>query len=97
MAITTLHTNDAVGAISRLTNLGLKPYAIGDVLAAVVAQRLVRPRLHEVRRRVRASLPTIRGASATTSATASSSSNVAAVAPTAQVPATRAVSLSTNS
>ena len=42
MAITTLHTNDAVGAISRLTNLGLKPYAIGDVLAAVVAQRLVR-------------------------------------------------------
>lgn len=42
MAITTLHTNDAVGAISRLTNLGLKPYAIGDILAAVVAQRLVR-------------------------------------------------------
>lgn len=42
LVFTTLHTNDAVGAISRLTNLGLKPYAIGDVLAAVVAQRLVR-------------------------------------------------------
>jgi type II secretory ATPase GspE/PulE/Tfp pilus assembly ATPase PilB-like protein len=42
LVFTTLHTNDAVGAISRLTNLGLAPYAIGDVLAAVVAQRLVR-------------------------------------------------------
>lgn len=42
LVFTTLHTNDAVGAISRLTNLGLDPYAIGDVLAAVVAQRLVR-------------------------------------------------------
>ena len=42
LVFTTLHTNDSVGAISRLTNLGLAPYAIGDVLAAVVAQRLVR-------------------------------------------------------
>lgn len=42
LVFTTLHTNDAIGAISRLTNLGLEPYTIGDVLAAVVAQRLVR-------------------------------------------------------
>lgn len=42
LVFTTLHTNDAVGAVSRLTNLGLSPYAIGDVLAAVVAQRLIR-------------------------------------------------------
>lgn len=42
LVFTTLHTNDAVGAVSRLTNLGLDSYAIGDVLAAVVAQRLVR-------------------------------------------------------
>ncbi len=42
LVFTSLHTNDAVGAVSRLTNLGLAPYAIGDVLAAVVAQRLVR-------------------------------------------------------
>lgn len=42
LVFTTLHTNDAVGAISRLVNLGLPSYTIGDVLAAVVAQRLVR-------------------------------------------------------
>lgn len=42
LVFTTLHTNDAIGAISRLINLGLDAYAIGDVLAAVVAQRLVR-------------------------------------------------------
>lgn len=42
LVFTTLHTNDAIGAISRLTNLGLDAYTIGDVLAAVVAQRLVR-------------------------------------------------------
>lgn len=38
----TLHTNDSVGAISRLVNLGIDPYTLVDVLAAVVAQRLVR-------------------------------------------------------
>lgn len=42
LVFTTLHTNSAVGAISRLINLGLDAYSIGDVLAAVVAQRLVR-------------------------------------------------------
>ena len=42
LVFSTLHTNNAIGAISRLTNLGLDPYSIGDVLAAVVAQRLVR-------------------------------------------------------
>lgn len=42
LLFSTIHTNDSVGAISRLVNLGVQSYAIGDVLAAVVAQRLVR-------------------------------------------------------
>lgn len=42
LVVSTVHTNDSIGAISRLKNLGLQPYTIGDVLAAVVAQRLVR-------------------------------------------------------
>lgn len=42
LVFTTLHTNDSVGAVTRLVNLGVQPYAIGDVLAAVVAQRLAR-------------------------------------------------------
>jgi type IV pilus assembly protein PilB len=42
LTFTTLHTNDAVGAISRLVNMGVDAYSVGDVLAAVVAQRLIR-------------------------------------------------------
>ncbi|MFI3226489.1 MAG: ATPase, T2SS/T4P/T4SS family [Clostridia bacterium] len=42
LALTTLHTNDSFGAISRLRNLEIPEYAIGDVLTVVIAQRLVR-------------------------------------------------------
>ncbi len=38
----TLHTNDSVGAIARLHELGVKSYLISSVLNAVLAQRLVR-------------------------------------------------------
>jgi general secretion pathway protein E/type IV pilus assembly protein PilB len=38
----TLHTNDAPGAIPRMIQMGLKPYLIADALMGVVAQRLVR-------------------------------------------------------
>jgi len=42
LVFTTLHANDSLGAISRLTNMGISPYIVGNVLAAVVAQRLIR-------------------------------------------------------
>lgn len=42
LVFSTLHTNDAVGAVPRLINLGLKPQTIGPALNLVVAQRLVR-------------------------------------------------------
>ncbi len=42
MVLTTLHTNDAPGAITRLYNLGIEPYLVGASLAGVLAQRLVR-------------------------------------------------------
>lgn len=38
----TLHTNSAIGTISRLFDLGLKPFVIATALEAVIAQRLVR-------------------------------------------------------
>lgn len=38
----TLHTNDAVGAIGRLRDLGLPPYLLSSTLRGVIAQRLVR-------------------------------------------------------
>ena len=38
----TLHTNDAVGAIPRLIDMGIEPYLLPSALVAIVAQRLVR-------------------------------------------------------
>lgn len=40
--LTTLHAGDAMGAVPRLRDLGLRPRLIGDALAAVSAQRLLR-------------------------------------------------------
>ncbi len=42
LVFSTLHTNDAPGAIPRLIQMGLKPYMIADALIGIVAQRLVR-------------------------------------------------------
>ncbi len=42
LVFSTLHTNDAPGAVSRLVDLGVKPFLIANSLRAVVAQRLVR-------------------------------------------------------
>ncbi len=42
LVFSTLHTNDAASAISRMVQMGLEPYLIADSLLAVVAQRLVR-------------------------------------------------------
>ena len=42
MVLSTLHTNDAAGAISRLFNLGIAPYLVASALLGTVAQRLIR-------------------------------------------------------
>jgi type IV pilus assembly protein PilB len=42
MVFSTLHTNDAPGAVTRLIDLGAKPYMVATALRAVLAQRLVR-------------------------------------------------------
>jgi len=42
LLISTLHTSDAVGAITRLGDLGIDPYLVAHTLSAIVAQRLVR-------------------------------------------------------
>ena len=42
LVLSTLHTNDAPSAITRLINLGCKPYLIANSVSAVMAQRLVR-------------------------------------------------------
>lgn len=42
LVLSTLHTNDAPGAVTRLVDLGVPPYLVGASLIAVLAQRLVR-------------------------------------------------------
>ncbi|MHC4287218.1 MAG: type II secretion system ATPase GspE [Planctomycetota bacterium] len=60
LVFSTLHTNDAAGAISRLLDFGVEPYLVSSSLICVLAQRLVRricpdckeaydPPVHELR------------------------------------------------
>src|SRR5207247_1035450 len=42
LVLSTLHTNDAPSAVTRLVDMGIPAYLIGSSLVAVIAQRLVR-------------------------------------------------------
>ena len=40
--LSTIHTNDAVGTIERLTDMGVEPYLIASAMRGIISQRLVR-------------------------------------------------------
>jgi type II secretory ATPase GspE/PulE/Tfp pilus assembly ATPase PilB-like protein len=42
LVLSTLHTNDAPGAVTRLTDMGVEPFLISSTMIASIAQRLVR-------------------------------------------------------
>jgi type II secretory ATPase GspE/PulE/Tfp pilus assembly ATPase PilB-like protein len=42
LLLSTLHTNDAPGAVARLLDIGVEPFLVASTLSLVVAQRLVR-------------------------------------------------------
>jgi type IV pilus assembly protein PilB len=42
LVLSTLHTNDAVGAVTRLIDMGVEPFLLSATLEGVLAQRLVR-------------------------------------------------------
>ena len=42
LVLSTLHTNDAMGTLSRLVNMGIEPFLVGEATSLVGAQRLVR-------------------------------------------------------
>jgi type IV pilus assembly protein PilB len=42
LVFSTLHANDAPSTITRLIDIGIKPYLVGSSLSLVMAQRLVR-------------------------------------------------------
>jgi type IV pilus assembly protein PilB len=51
LVLSTLHTNDAPGAISRLIEMGIEPFLVGSAVDCVVAQRLARLLCAECKRR----------------------------------------------
>jgi len=52
LVFSTLHTNDAAGAFTRLLDMGVEPFLVASAVEAVVAQRLVRRLCHSCRRAV---------------------------------------------
>ena len=42
LVLSTLHTNDSIGAVTRMNDMGVEPYLLSSALVGVVAQRLVR-------------------------------------------------------
>jgi type II secretory ATPase GspE/PulE/Tfp pilus assembly ATPase PilB-like protein len=42
LVFSTLHTNDAPGAITRLVDMGIEPFLVASAIELVIAQRLVR-------------------------------------------------------
>ena len=42
LVLSTLHTNDAPGAVARLVDMGVEPFLVSSAVSAVIAQRLVR-------------------------------------------------------
>jgi general secretion pathway protein E len=53
LVLATLHTNDAVGATTRLVDMGVEPYLLSSSLLGVLAQRLVRKLCAACRREYR--------------------------------------------
>ena len=51
LVLSTLHTNDAPGAISRLIEMGIEPFLVASALDCIVAQRLARTLCQHCKRR----------------------------------------------
>ncbi len=52
IVLSTLHTNDAVGVIPRLTDMGIKPYLLPPSLNTAISQRLVRRLCPDCRKKI---------------------------------------------
>jgi len=50
LVFSTLHTNDALGAVVRLIDMGVEPYLVAEAVLGALAQRLVRALCTECRR-----------------------------------------------
>ena len=55
LVFSTLHTNDAVSAITRIVDMGIEPYLVSGALVAIQAQRLIRKLCHHCK--IKTTLP----------------------------------------
>jgi type IV pilus assembly protein PilB len=60
LVLSTLHTNDAAGSITRLIEMGIEPFLVASAIDCVVAQRLVRNLCPQCKRRVILPMATLR-------------------------------------
>ena len=63
LVFSTLHTNDAANAVTRLTDMGIEPYLVSSSVLGIMAQRLVRRLCPDCRRPADASAQAISGGS----------------------------------
>lgn len=56
IVFSTLHTNDATGAITRLEDMGVADYLVADALVGVIAQRLVKRLCPECKKKAKTNL-----------------------------------------
>ncbi|MBU0612386.1 GspE/PulE family protein [Patescibacteria group bacterium] len=59
LVISTIHTNDATGAIPRFLSMGVKPFLLAPALNAIVGQRLVRKICQECKEEIKLDEPTL--------------------------------------
>jgi type IV pilus assembly protein PilB len=60
LVLSTLHTNDAPGAVTRLIEMGIEPFLVSSAIDAVVAQRLARTLCEYCKKPVRVSAQALR-------------------------------------
>jgi type II secretory ATPase GspE/PulE/Tfp pilus assembly ATPase PilB-like protein len=68
LVFSTLHTNDAAGAITRLLDMGIEPFLINATLTGILAQRLARKLCNSCKKEIATNIPTIKNLSASFSA-----------------------------
>ena len=50
LVLSTLHTNDAPGALTRLTEMGIEPFLTASAIECIMAQKLVHQAMHQLQR-----------------------------------------------
>ena len=91
LVLSTLHTNDSAGAVTRLIDMGVEPFLVAATLEGVLAQRLLRTICKQCRTLLRSEPHRPQSARSLARATsARRNSSPARAAPPATTPATRA-------